>query len=92
MSTTSIKISFNSKGFEDILCSHGVANCINQEAMKIQSRANTIGACSFLQSGKIGRAYGCNRYIGFVYTGDSNSMRAEATMHALEKAVNADEG
>lgn len=88
----SVKITFNSKGFEQILCSDGARRVCEKAGAEIQARANSsLGEYSesagFAMSSRNVKAYGSNRNMTFVHTTDANSMRAEAENMALSKAV-----
>lgn len=82
---------WNSKGFEEILCSSGASNVCEQQARAIQARANSNlngDSMGFGVGGKIVEAYKSNRWMYFVYTTDRESMIAEQYDQALTKAVN----
>lgn len=88
-----IHIKFNSKGFEQILCSNGAREVCEKAGAEIQNRANSnLGEYSdsagFAMSSRNVKAYGSQRNMTFVYTTDGQSMRAEAENKALSKAVN----
>ena len=85
-----VKIKFNSKAFEEILCSSGVADICAQEGAMIESRANANnkhGGEGFVMDEKTGKAYGSKRHIVLVHTTDHKSMVAEAEDKALSRAV-----
>lgn len=89
---TQFRLTFNSKGFEDILCSAGVKKVCEDAGSEIQANANaSLGEYSdsagFAMSSRTVTAYGSRRNMTFVYTTDGNSMRAEAEYKALSKAV-----
>ena len=87
-----IKIEFNSKGFEEILCSEGAGNVCEQQAERIQENANAgldaENSTGYKSGGRIVKAYGSKRWMYFVYTTDAASMYAEANDQTLSKAVN----
>ena len=85
-----IEIEFFSKGFEQILTSGGVMSAVQDATNGIWARANannTHGGTGFNSGTRIGRAYGSQRALGFVYTTDRNSCIAEAEDKALSGAV-----
>ena len=83
-------IQFFSKGFEEILTSAGTMSAVQNATNEIWSRANannTRGGTGFHSGTRIGRAYGSQRALGFVYTTDKKSQTAEAEDKALSGAV-----
>lgn len=85
-----VEIEFFSEGFEEILTSSGTMNAVNSAAAAIRERANannTRGGSGFFSGSRIGRAYGSQRALGFVYTSDKKSAIAEAEDKALSEAV-----
>lgn len=85
-----VEIRFNSEGFEQILTCDGTGNLVQSTTEDIRNRANgnnTRGGKGFGAGSRIGRAYGSNRWLGFVYTTDSKSQKAEAEDKALTRAV-----
>lgn len=87
-----IEIEFFSKGFEQILTSGGTMGVVQSATKSIRGRANTNntrGGTGFNSGTRIGRAYGSQRALGFVYTTDRKSALAEAEDKALSKAVGA---
>ena len=85
-----VEIEFFSEGFAQIVASAGTMNAVKNAANQIQSRANANnnrGGTGFYSGTRIGRAYGTNRALGFVYTSDKKSARAESEDKALSRAV-----
>lgn len=85
-----VDIEFFSEGFEEILTSSGTMDAVNSAAAAIRERANannTRGGSGFFSGSRIGRAYGSQRALGFVYTSDNKSAKAEAEDKALSEAV-----
>lgn len=85
-----VEIEFFSEGFEEILTSSGTMDAVNSAAAAIRERANannTRGGSGFFSGSRIGRAYGSQRALGFVYTSDNKSAKAEAEDKALSEAV-----
>lgn len=84
-------ITFNSKGFRDILCGNGVKALVEDATTNIQSRANannTHGGEGF--SAHVWRGgYGGGRWVGSVSVADYQSGVAEAEDKALSRAVGA---
>ena len=87
-----VEIEFFSEGFEQILTSRGVMSAVESATNGIWARANannTRGGTGFHSGTRIGRAYGSQRALGFVYTTDRKSAIAEAEDKALSEAVSA---
>ena len=85
-----VEIEFFSEGFEQILTSAGVMSAVESATNGIYQRANannTRGGDGFHSGTRIGRAYGSQRALGFVYTTDKASRIAEAEDKALSGAV-----
>lgn len=85
-----VEIEFFSEGFEQILTSSGTMDAVKSAATAIRERANannTRGGSGFFSGARIGRAYGSQRALGFVYTSDNKSAKAEAEDKALSEAV-----
>lgn len=85
-----VKIKFNSKAFEEILCCSGTAALCDQKGEEIQARANANnkhGGAGFGVVSKTGKAYKSERHITVVHTTDHKSMVAEAEDKALSRAV-----
>lgn len=85
-----IEIEFFSEGFEQILTSPGTMSAVESATNEIWARANannTRGGTGFHSGTRIGKAYGSQRALGFVYTTDRKSQLAEAEDKALSKAV-----
>ena len=85
-----IEIEFFSEGFEQILTSPGTMSAVESATNEIWARANANnahGGTGFHSGTRIGKAYGSQRALGFVYTTDRKSQLAEAEDKALSKAV-----
>jgi hypothetical protein len=85
-----VEIEFISEGFEQILTSDGTMSAVQSAASEIRTRANannTRGGSGFYSGTRIGKAYGSQRALGFVYTTDEKSARAESEDKALSGAV-----
>lgn len=86
-----VEIEFFSEGFEEILTSAGTMSAVQSATQGIYARANannTRGGSGFHSATRVGRAYGSQRALGFVYTTDDKSAIAEAEDKALSEAVN----
>lgn len=84
------EMEWNHEGFEAILQAPGTASAIESAMRNIQKRANSNnhrGGKGFHAGKRIARAYGSNRWLGFVYTSDLNSRIAESEDKALSRAV-----
>ena len=78
------------EGFEGILCDSGTMSEVKNAADKIKAKANANnhrGGSGFYAGTRIGRAFGSNRALGFVYSTDYKSRLAESEDKALSKAV-----
>lgn len=87
-----VEIEFFSEGFEQILTSAGTMSAVQSATNGIWARANANnnrGGTGFHSGTRIGRAYGSQRALGFVYTTDNKSAIAEAEDKALSEAVSA---
>ena len=85
-----IEIEFFSEGFEQILTSPGTMSAVQQATERIRSKANSKnmhGGKGFHSGTRIGKAYGSQRALGFVYTTDRQSAIAESEDKALSQAV-----
>ena len=85
-----ITITWIHEGFEQILCSPGTMSEVKSATEKIKARANANnrrGGNGFNSGTRLGKAYGSQRALGFVYTTDHKSKVAEAEDKALSKAV-----
>ena len=85
-----VDIKFFSEGFEQILTSAGTMSAVQNATEQIRSRANannTRGGSGFYSGTRIGRAYGSQRALGFVYTSDKKSAQAESEDKVLSEAV-----
>lgn len=85
-----VEIEFFSAGFEQILTSGGTMSAVQSATLQIRDRANALntrGGDGFYSGTRIGRAYGSQRALGFVYTSDQKSAEAEAEDKALSSAV-----
>lgn len=84
------KIEWIHPGFEEILCDPGTMSEIKAATARIESRANgnnRHGGSGFESGTRLGRAFGSQRAMGFVYTTDIQSKIAEAEDKALSRAV-----
>lgn len=87
---TKIKIVWNHQGFEEILKSPGTGSAVESAMKSIQDKANANnhrGGKGFGAGKRIARAYGSNRWLGFVYSTDIKSAKAESEDKALSSAV-----
>lgn len=85
-----VEIEFFSSGFEQILTSAGTMSAVQSAASEIRTRANannTRGGSGFYSGTRVGKAYGSQRALGFVYSSDKKSATAEAEDKALSGAV-----
>ena len=85
-----VEIEFFSSGFEQILTSDGTMSAVQSAASEIRTRANannTRGGSGFYSGTRVGKAYGSQRALGFVYSSDKKSATAEAEDKALSGAV-----
>ena len=85
-----VEIEFISAGFEQILTSAGIMSAVQSATNNIYARANANnerGGTGFHSGTRIGRAYGSQRALGFVYTTDKDSAIAESEDKALSRAV-----
>lgn len=87
-----LEIEWIHEGFEAILCDPGTMSAVQAATDKVRTRANANnhhGGSGFHSGTRIGRAFGSQRALGFVYTTDRKSMIAEAEDKALSRAVSA---
>jgi len=87
---TKMTIQWNHDGFEALLCDEGTMQLVRQQAERICDAANANndrGGDGFDQGTRLGRAYGSQRALGFVYSTDQNSALAESEDKALSRAV-----
>lgn len=85
-----VEIEFFPEGFEQILTSSGTMSAVQSATNAIYARANAKnkrGGTGFHSGTRIGKAYGSQRALGFVYTTDRKSQIAEAEDKALSEAV-----
>lgn len=85
-----VEIKWIHEGFEAILCSSGVMGAVKSATEGIESRANAKnhrGGEGFKSATRVGRAFGSQRCLGFVFTTDRKSMIAESEDKALSRAV-----
>ena len=85
-----IEIEWISEGFEKILCASGTMSAVKASTDRIRSNANANnrrGGNGFHSGTRLGRAFGSQRALGFVYTTDRQSRIAESEDKALSKAV-----
>lgn len=83
-------IEWNHAGFEALLCDAGTMALVKEQAERICQAANANndrGGNGFECATRLGRAYGSQRALGFVYTTDENSRLAESEDKALSRAV-----
>ena len=83
-------IEFISAGFEAILCDEGTMALVREQTERICENANannTRGGNGFESATRLGRAYGSQRALGFVFTTDEKSRIAESEDKALSRAV-----
>ena len=92
---STIKITFNSEGFREILCGEGVKDVVTEEAEKIAIKANSNltdpnseGFEAEVFQGSMMSKYGYGgRWIGRVTALDSKASADEAEMKSLSRAV-----
>lgn len=87
-----MQIEWVHEGFEKILCAPGTMQQVQAVTDKIKARANannTRGGNGFESGTRLGKAFGSQRAMGFVYTTDRKSKIAEAEDKALSRAVSA---
>lgn len=85
-----IEIVWNHEGFEKILCAPGTMSVVENVTNRIRRNANANnrrGGEGFHSGTRLGRAFGSQRAMGFVYTTDRQSRIAESEDKALSKAV-----
>ena len=90
MAKTKMVIEWNHAGFEALLCDEGTMGLVREYTERICERANTNnhrGGSGFDMATRLGRAYGSQRAMGFVYTTDNKSRIAESEDKALSRAV-----
>lgn len=83
-------IEWNHAGFEALLCDEGTMALVQKQAERICNTANANnnrGGNGFESGTRLGRAYGSQRALGFVYTTDEKSRIAESEDKALSRAV-----
>ena len=83
-------IEWNHEGFEALLCDSGTMALVQQQTDRICENANannTHGGNGFESATRLGRAYGSQRALGFVYTTDEKSRIAESEDKAVSRAV-----
>lgn len=81
-------IEFNNDGFKAILQSDGCREVIEQTANEIAEKANsnnTRGGTGFNSKVELGTK--AQRYVGFVYSTDKNSLIAETEDGTLSGAI-----
>ena len=86
---TKTTIEFISEGFEAILCCDETLNLVREQADRIRdsANANNTRGGEFDSDARLGRAYGSQRALGFVYSTDQKSAIAESEDKALSRAV-----
>ena len=85
-----LEIKWIHEGFEAILTSPGTMSAVQSVTESIKGRANgnnRRGGKGFESGTRVGRAYGSNRCLGFVYSTDRKSAIAESEDKALSRAV-----
>lgn len=85
-----MKFEWIHEGFEEVLCDPGTMSEVKAVTERIASKANgnnTRGGNGFESGTRLGRAFGSQRAMGFVYTTDIQSKIAEAEDKALSRAV-----
>ena len=83
-------IEWNHAGFEALLCDEGTMALVQKQAERICNTANannSRGGNGFESGTRLGRAYGSQRALGFVYSTDNKSALAESEDKALSRAV-----
>ena len=83
-------IEWNHEGFEALLCDAGTMELVREQTERICDNANannTRGGNGFESATRVGRAYGSQRALGFVYTTDQQSRIAESEDKALSRAL-----
>ena len=83
-------IQFIGEGFEALLCDAGTMALVQEQTERICDFANTNnirGGNGFECATRLGKAYGSQRALGFVYTTDEASRIAESEDKALSRAV-----
>ena len=87
---TKMTIQWVHEGFEEILCCEGTMGLVQEQTERICDNANINnlrGGNGFDCATRLGRAYGSQRALGFVYTTDQESRIAESEDKALSRAV-----
>ena len=90
MMATKMTIEWNHAGFEALLCDAGTMALVQEQADRICDAANANnarGGSGFESATRLGRAYGSQRALGFVYSTDQKSAVAESEDKALSRAV-----
>lgn len=85
-----IEIEWNHAGFEQILCASGTMTAVQSATDKIRANANANnrrGGHGFRSGVRLGKAFGSQRALGFVYSSDRQSAIAESEDKALSRAV-----
>lgn len=78
------------EGFEALLCDEGTMALVQEQTDRIRDAANANndrGGDGFDSATRLGRAYGSQRALGFVYSTDEKSALAESEDKALSRAV-----
>ena len=87
---SSMRIKFISKGFEEILCSPGTDQVCREQAVRIQSTANSrnrFGGDGFEIHGETANLFGSKRVEWWVKGADRKANMAEAEDKALTGAI-----
>lgn len=90
MAKQKMVIEWNHEGFEALLCDEGTMGLVREYTERICEAANANnhrGGSGFELGTRLGRAYGSQRAMGFVYSTDQKSAVAESEDKALSKAV-----
>ncbi len=83
-------IEWNHAGFEALLCDAGTMALVKEQTERICQAANANndrGGNGFECATRLGKAYGSQRALGFVYSTDNKSAIAESEDKALSRAV-----
>lgn len=83
-------IEWNHAGFEALLCDAGTMALVKEQTDRICNAANannSRGGNGFESGTRLGKAYGSQRALGFVYSTDNKSAIAESEDKALSRAV-----
>lgn len=85
---TQTKLTFISKGFEEILCSPGASEVCREQAARIQSAAVAASrGGTFEMHEEIVNRFGSNRVEWFVKAADREALKACSEDHVLAGAI-----